>query len=361
MHRSNTRRVLLSGLLVLLVLGPQAWSVHAETVTYQITNLGTLGGPTSLATAINNKGQIAGISDLPGGKRHHAFLWHAHVLTDLGGFGGRNSVATGINNQGDVVGIAQRAQPGDGTAHFCEDPTQSCRAVLWKGGVLHDLGTLGGLSSQALGINDHDQVVGNSETSQAGQGPGFLWQKGRMTKLGNIFDQYSAAGAVAINNGGEILGIFATLDGSHHAYLWDGHKMTDLGAGNGTASDGYSLNDQGQVVGGIVLADNVTTHAFEWQKGTIRNLPTFPGDQGSVANVINDAGVVVGSSYKGQTFSRAVLWRGGQVVDLNTLIPAGSGWHLEDANGINLQGQIVGQGTYQGKRRAFLMTPLGGH
>ena len=54
---------------------------------------------------------------------------------------------------------------------------------------------------------------------------------------------------------------------------------------------------------------------------------------------------------------RAFLWRNGEMTDLNTLIPAGTGWILESAAGISDGGQIVGYGTLSGKRRAFLLTP----
>ena len=47
----------------------------------------------------------------------------------------------------------------------------------------------------------------------------------------------------------------------------------------------------------------------------------------------------------------------GEMTDLNTLIPAGTGWILESAAGISDGGQIVGYGILSGKRRAFLLTP----
>jgi len=286
-------------------------------------------------------------------------VWQAQTMTNVGALGGPDSVVLVINNLGEAAGTADVAKAGDGTAHFCEGPVNACHAVLWKNGVLHDLGTLGGLSSQAIGINDLGQVVGNSETSTYGQGSPFLWENGKMKVLGGPISRYDTAGASAINDKGQVVGIFATPDNtSHHVYLWYKNKMTDLGVGDGIASDAFSINNHGQVVGGIVMADNVTTHAFEWRNGAIHYLPTYAGDSASFSYTINDAGVSVGYSYKGQTFSRAVLWRAGKVIDLNTLIPAGSGWHLDWAQGINAQGRIVGQGTFHGKKRGFLLTPV---
>ena len=46
------------------------------------------------------------------------------------------------------------------------------------------------------------------------------------------------------------------------------------------------------------------------------------------------------------------------MIDLNTLLPTGSGWELAGAYGINDLGQIVGSGSINGQGHAFLMTPV---
>ena len=43
--------------------------------------------------------------------------------------------------------------------------------------------------------------------------------------------------------------------------------------------------------------------------------------------------------------------------DLNTLIRANSGWVLNSVSGINIWGQIVGSGTFNGEPHGFLLTP----
>lgn len=47
---------------------------------YTVTDLGTLGGNSSTATAINETGQIVGVSATAQG-REHAFLWHNGAMT----------------------------------------------------------------------------------------------------------------------------------------------------------------------------------------------------------------------------------------------------------------------------------------
>ena len=58
---------------------------------YTITVLGTLGGTFSQDTGLNNRGSVAGYSNLLGDQVVHAFLWQTGVMTDLGTLGGPNS------------------------------------------------------------------------------------------------------------------------------------------------------------------------------------------------------------------------------------------------------------------------------
>jgi probable HAF family extracellular repeat protein len=76
---------------------------------------------------------------------------------------------------------------------------------------------------------------------------------------------------------------------------------------------------------------------------------------------INRKGQIVG--YSGAdltdvTTSRAVLWEKGVMIELQTRIPADSGWTLLAACGINDRGQIPGYGIHDGQFRAFLPTPV---
>jgi hypothetical protein len=45
------------------------------------------------------------------------------------------------------------------------------------------------------------------------------------------------------------------------------------------------------------------------------------------------------------------------MTDLNTLIPADSGWYLQSALSIDDAGEIVGYGTINGNAHAFLAIP----
>jgi probable HAF family extracellular repeat protein len=85
-------------------------SVAGIAQSYQIMDLGTLGGSTATARGINNLSQVVGESDTGrSGTRplKHAFLWEAGQMTDLGppaATGSIDSVAYAINDSGQATG-----------------------------------------------------------------------------------------------------------------------------------------------------------------------------------------------------------------------------------------------------------------
>jgi probable HAF family extracellular repeat protein len=89
----------------------------------------------------------------------------------------------------------------------------------------------------------------------------------------------------------------------------------------------------------------------------MNDLGTLPGGYGSAASAINNVGEVVGRADDGNA-EHAFIWDNvNGMRDLNNLIPAGSGWVLQEATGINNAGQIAGTGVLNGAHRAFLLTP----
>jgi probable HAF family extracellular repeat protein len=321
-----------------------------------------------------------------------------YTVTDLGTLGGRSSEALGLNNFGDVVGASATA---DGQSH----------AFLFRNGGLIDLGTLpGGTSSRAVAINDRGDVVGESGINAYGPQfreftQGFIWQDGGMRSLGALFCRcsynvrYGTSRAAAVNENGTIAGDSQTIRGESftHAVLWSGAEMYDLAAsiGGQPLSRAYDVNEINEVVGSMndhafltregrvedlgvlpghassaarsvnqigqvvgVSSDAVFSRAFLWDLGRMRDLGLLPGHASSEANAISVNGDVVGRSGSPDlSDSRAVLWRGGRAIDLNTLIPPGSGWTLSNATGINDLQHIVGVGIRNGETRAILLTP----
>jgi probable HAF family extracellular repeat protein len=137
------------------------------------------------------------------------------------------------------------------------------------------------------------------------------------------------------------------------AVLWQAGARQDLGMLPGhTSSQARGINGVGHVVGWSGTTEGAESHAVLWINGEPQDLGTLRGDVSSQALAVNAAGQVVGWSG-----SRAFVWQGGAMTDLNSLMPAGSGWVLTRATAINDAGQIAGTGLLDGQVRAFLLTP----
>jgi len=109
---------------------------------------------------------------------------------------------------------------------------------------VHDLGTLGGTSSVAFGINARAQVVGSSTDHAA------LWT---VTPTGVTVQDLGVGTAHGINDQGQVVGDATTASGEDHAALWTvtptGVTVLDLGTLGGNISGADGINARGQVVG----------------------------------------------------------------------------------------------------------------
>jgi hypothetical protein len=192
-----------------------------------------------------------------------------------------------------------------------------------------------------------------------------------LTAFGDLPGAASGSGVtpIRIDDDGWVIGDGAFVAGSlttTHAFEWSNgvfHDLHDSSVLHGKASHATSANRFHHICGygNFSATAGSPAHAVLWQGSAIIDLGTLMGGE-SAAFAINDLGEIVGRSFvPGSPFTpspSAVVWRNGVPLQLNSLLPAGTGWTLEEANGIDERGRIVGRGWRNGVMRPFVLTPV---
>ncbi|WP_165864397.1 DUF3466 family protein [Capsulimonas corticalis] len=325
--------------LAAMLLGGQA--SYAQ--NYTIKDLGVLGTTRfSIPHSINQNGLVVGESDWVGGGAGKAFLYQNGVMSDLSTAGSLKSIAYSINTTGQIVG-------------YIEDSSGNTHPTLWQNGSAVTLNYPG----FAQAINYAGAIAGiyvdsgniNHASLWTPTSPNGVTGSVRSITTGN-------GSANAVNHFYQVAGSFS-VGSATHAFLWDAtHGLKDLGdiGGFGQAyATGVSYS--GSVTGsfvGPVGGGNTGFHAFVWKPTSANGVTGSVQDLGiGQAASINSSGQIVGVSS-----NAAALWQNGVLTNLNTAIPAGSGWTLYEADAISDVGQIVGAGSLNGgMSHAFLLTP----
>ena len=299
---------------------------HSFGDTYNVIDLGALGGYYSRAYDINNVGQIVGLAEVRAGE-HRAFLYAKGTMNDLGTLGGKLSVATGINDNGIVTGYSYISQ--NNTIYH---------PFIYSNGQMSDIGTLGGQNGIACDINNSLQIVGSTQTSTGADHP-FLYSNGTMLDIGSSPSIYGGV-ALGINNYGQTVGYIKGKDWSDYGFLYYDNVAQRL-----PCYLANNINDSAQIVGQIWI---------EGWCGCLVQSDTVILIGGVSAYGINSSGDVVGYGSEG-----AYIYSDGLFQNLNNLLEENPGWFLAEATDINDLGQIVGVGINPaGLTHAFLLQPI---
>lgn len=242
-------------------------------------------------------------------------------MRDLGTLGGTFSQAIGINDRGQVIGNSTTS-------------AGTFRGFIWYDGVLTDLGTLGGSRTTAAAINSHGQVVGTSRLATE-ESRAFLWEDGVMRDLGTLGGDHSLG--AHINDRGQAVGASRPTSGTDltSAFLWQNNEMLNLGT-LGSQTRALMVNEAGQVIGSRV--DALTRRAFFWSRGVLQDIGALPGHHFALVRALNKSGQVIGeSSATSDSHPEAFVWENGVFRALGTF-----GGPRSIAFGINERGEIVG-------------------
>ena len=285
-------------------------------------DLGTLGGPNSWMNGfagINERGEAVGLAetdvpdpngeDICGFGTHltcSPFLWKDGQMRALRTLGGNNGQASAINDRGQIAGFAETTTEDSGCP-----PNRITLPVLWEKGNVQALPTVGNdPDAQAIGINRQGEAVGYSGTcTQAIHA--VWWKDNTAFALPDLGSQASSF-AEAINDRNQIVGLVASSDGKTFvAALWQNDKITNLGTLGDFAAFAEGINNKGQIVGSTKDDQNNFVRAFIYQDGMMIDLNTlFPAHSNlyaTMANDINERGQISGMAtvlsgpHKGET------------------------------------------------------------
>lgn len=307
-------------------------ALHASP-SYSVNDLGTLSGSSAMGFKINDSGTTIGWAQTVYGYPQAFESVAGGPLQPLESLSASDSYAMGINSSGVIAGTAYV----DGQPH----------GVIWNGSGTTDLG----IGIYATAINDSGVVVG-------GKGHAFVLAGGVYRDLG-VLPGGNWSAAYAINDSGAVAGNSSVASGNFRAFVWTPQSgMIGLGTLGGLNSYATGINNDGEVIGYASLS-NGYEHAFSSLAGVLTDLGTLGGN--SFAYGINDSGVIVGYSWPvNGDHPHAFVYLNGVMIDLNALVPEGSGWQLLEAYGINSAGQIVGEGLLNGQSHAFVLNPIPG-
>lgn len=230
-------------------------------VLYTIKDLGILDGGSSRGQAVNSLGQATGYIDYPGGNTS-AFFYDGGTTTLIQPQPNSVGIGYGINDNGDVVGITAQnsflysggvSQAIGGPGFTANDINNSgqiagsdiigsfSRAVVWSGNSETVIGPAG-QHSIATAISETGIVAGYRYTQPFTLSEAFVYKDGVMTFLGTMGGNSSVA--TGVNSLGHVVGYATGPNNFRQGFFYDGQEIHLLGGFL------YGINDNDRIVGG---------------------------------------------------------------------------------------------------------------
>ncbi len=350
-------------------------AVSAFGAPYDLVDLGELGVP-SYGFDINNQGEAVGYYITPNNVTRGWFFNGS--LTDIGTLDVNNSSLSTrlleINNAGVAVGYGSKVIDIDGVSTLVNVP------IIYQNGVLTEVAPPAGHNDAfLLGLNHNDLYAGYVRESTEINGQAVSLSRAAILdrRYGN--DLYTVVGTLRADGTGS--STFRAISDNNIAVGWssndsdngthavyydvDNQQLVDIGTLGGLQGAATAINSAGLIVGDSTVENETYRSPFKYQIGVDDALVALPVLNEAIPNGrafgVNENGDIVGwttfERVEGSERVHAVLWKNGEVIDLNNQIDCQLGWTLLEARAINDQGQIVGTGLKDGQLRAFLLTP----
>jgi probable HAF family extracellular repeat protein len=271
---------------------------------------------------VNDQGVVVGCSDIAGGGRIHAFVYSQGALIDLAqksGLTEGDTCALAVNSSGLVAGRSSTnglvlwqgsssvALGVQGTIGGINDAAEVVgayssvgqqRAFVYRNGQVTELAALPGASgdSTAYSVNERGEIVGS-----AGGRP-FLYTEGAMRDLGTLGG--ATGTARGINDRGQVVGMATDANGLPMPFVYDSAMRAIPGTSDAVA---IAINNKGQVI-----ASAEGTYGWLLDGGTATRLDTLPavkakGWRHMEPTAINERGWIVGSAMTAEGDTRAFI------------------------------------------------------
>ena len=306
---------------------------YSGSPAYDLVDLGAVTGDTaSVPQGLSTNGRIVGISTSASGALH-AFSWSQGLMFNLGarvGDGGAKALC--VNSSGIAGGTS------------IQNPTASY-PVLFTFGTVTQVATQSGMGGGAVtAINDiGDYIVGAAIVRSKALSP---------------FGSFTpATGSAALNSSDQVAGT-----NGFQAASWQNGTVTNAGLLTGyDSSAGTAISEQGELVGTAFNAADNKPVGFVYSAGKMTKISPLSGDDILIPAAMNNE-QVVGASTLDFTTSRGFIYSAstGTTQDLNTVIPASSGWTITQGIAINASGLIACTGVNGAQSHALLLVPRPG-
>ena len=160
----------------------------------------------------------------------------------------------------------------------------------------------------------------------------------------------AAAGLTGgINKHGEVVGVYFFADNVHHGFLWRGGHFTSIDFPGAASTDTFGINDKGDIAGAYVVSG--ITHGFVLTQGRYIAVDVPGGGGAGVLGGINNSGQIVAAFNLADNNSHTFKISGDTIRNIDY-----PGAVSTQGNGINTQGDIVGNYTIGGVTHGYLQS-----
>jgi probable HAF family extracellular repeat protein len=237
-----------------------------DPATGKMRALGTLGGTNGFATGTNNLGQTVGWAEnnvrdascvAPQVLQFRPVVWgpaRDEILELPLVDGDSDGAATAVNDRGQIVGIS-------GACGIAVGGVTALHAVLWDNGAITNIVNPNGAPywNTPMMINERGDVVGFAGVPGDAAGnftPPFLWTKSGGFVFLPLLQGDIAGVATSINNRGQVVGYSNNAGGNFHAWIWQNGVTANLNDLIEPGSDltgpvelAFDINDRGEITG----------------------------------------------------------------------------------------------------------------